>query len=152
MRQYYQGRYKVKNPEKYVGDANNVIYRSSYELKFMNFLDNHPNVKRWGSEELIIPYTWNGEAHRYFPDFVVEMVSKDGTLKKMLVEIKPWIQTQPPAPPKKKSQKALLNFENAIMTYTKNIAKWEHAKKFAERNNCQFVVLTEKELFKQKNG
>lgn len=152
MRKYYQGRYKVKNPEKYVGDVNNVIYRSSYELKFMNFLDGHPNVTKWGSEELIIPYMWNGEPHRYFPDFVVEMVSKDGAIKKMLVEIKPWSETQPPVAPKKRTQKALLGYENAIITYTKNVAKWQHAKAFAEKNGAQFIVLTEKELFKQKNG
>lgn len=33
-----------KNPEKYVGDVNNIISRSSWETKFMNWCDQNPAV------------------------------------------------------------------------------------------------------------
>lgn len=145
---YLQGKYHVKNPQKYAGNAEGVVYRSSYELKFMNFLDRHPNVVRWASEEFFIPYTWNGEPHRYFPDFLIEFKSADGEIKKMVVEIKPSHQTHPPQAPKRQTRKALEVYENAIATYTKNISKWEAAKKFCEKNGAKFIVLTENELFK----
>lgn len=148
--QAHQGLYKVKNPEKYVGNPNGVVYRSSWEHKFMCFLDGHENVLKWGSEEVVIPYVWGGKPHRYFPDFVVEFKKKGGGIKTMIVEIKPFAQTMPPEPPKRKTQKALHNYEKAIETYTKNIAKWEHAKKFCEKQGAEFIVLTERELYKSK--
>lgn len=148
---YYQGKYKLKHPEKYIGNPDLIIYRSSYELKFMNFLDNHPSVLKWGSEELIIPYIWNGERHRYFPDFAIEYKCVDGTIKKMIVEIKPHSQTQPPKAPKRKTAKTLERYENDIATFTKNMAKWEAAKRFCDNNNATFTVLTENELFKKSS-
>ena len=53
---YLQGKYKVRNEAKYNGDASNVIYRSSWELKFLVWCDNNPNVVSFSSEEIIIPY------------------------------------------------------------------------------------------------
>jgi len=52
----YKGTFKPKNPSKYNGDANNIIYRSLWELRVMKYLDDHPKVIWWASEELIIPY------------------------------------------------------------------------------------------------
>lgn len=147
---FLQGKYHVKNPSKYSGNPDGVVYRSSYELKFMNFLDSHPNVVRWASEEFFIPYTWNGEKHRYFPDFLVEFKSTSGETRKMIIEIKPSNQTLPPQAPRKQTRKALMVFENAVETYTKNLAKWNAAKEFCEKNNAKFLVLTENELFKSK--
>ena len=40
----YQGRFKPKNPSKYMGDPTNIIYRSSWELRLMSYLDDHKNV------------------------------------------------------------------------------------------------------------
>lgn len=55
-----------------------VIYRSSYELKFIEYLENAVKigkVKRWGSEITTIPYyDFKGKKHRYFPDFYVEIL------------------------------------------------------------------------------
>ena len=74
MSKFYQGRFKPDNPQKYKGDASNIIYRSGWELKLMRYLDKHPHVTRWNSEEIIIPYRSpiDGKMHRYFPDFYVE--------------------------------------------------------------------------------
>ncbi|KKL19318.1 hypothetical protein LCGC14_2466650, partial [marine sediment metagenome] len=51
-----QGVYEVRNPNKYVGDLKKVIFRSSWELYMNQFLDNNPNILRWSSEEFYIPY------------------------------------------------------------------------------------------------
>ena len=68
----------------------------------------------------------------------------------MIIEIKPSNQTLPPQAPRKQTRKALMVFENAVETYTKNLAKWNAAKEFCEKNNAKFLVLTENELFKSK--
>ena len=67
----HQGRFKPKNSAKYVGDPTNIIYRSSYELKFMKWCDINDNITEWGSEEVAIPYRSpiDNRIHRYFPDF-----------------------------------------------------------------------------------
>ena len=46
-----KGRYKPINPNKYQGDPTNIIYRSSWELKFMRFCDLRDDVVQWQSEE-----------------------------------------------------------------------------------------------------
>ena len=67
----YKGKFKPHNPFKYVGDPTNIIYRSLWELRFMRYLDSHPNVTQWASEEITIPYfsPVDKKIHRYFPDF-----------------------------------------------------------------------------------
>ena len=35
----YKGIYKPSNPKKYKGDQHNIIYRSLWERKFMNYCD-----------------------------------------------------------------------------------------------------------------
>ena len=71
----YQGIFRPKNPQKYVGDYKNIIYRSSWECRVMDFLDRNPDIISWASEELIIPYKSpaDGKWHRYFPDFLVKV-------------------------------------------------------------------------------
>ena len=75
----YQGKFRPRNPSKYLGDPLNIIYRSHWELKLMSYLDRHPHVMKWASEEVIIPYKSpiDGRMHRYFPDFYVEQINKD---------------------------------------------------------------------------
>ena len=80
----YQGKFKPRNPQKYRGDSTNIIYRSGWELKLMSYLDKHPGVLLWNSEEIVIPYRSpiDGKMHRYFPDFYVEMINKITRKKK----------------------------------------------------------------------
>ena len=54
--QKYKGKYKPHNPQKYIGDPSNIIYRSMWERKCMKYFDNNPSVIKWSSEELAIPY------------------------------------------------------------------------------------------------
>ena len=55
----YKGKFHPKNPGKYRGNTSNIIYRSMWELRFMRYLDSHPHVIEWASEEIIIPYYRN---------------------------------------------------------------------------------------------
>ena len=50
-----KGKYKPINPNKYQGDPTNIVYRSSWELKFMRFCDLRDDVVQWQSEEIIVP-------------------------------------------------------------------------------------------------
>jgi hypothetical protein len=105
----YKGTFRPRNPQKYKGDHTNIIYRSSWELKLMMWLDTHPDVLEWSSEEIIIPYRSpiDGKVHRYFPDFYVRKKNKDGKIETILVEVKPYAQTQEPKKQKKVSKKLL---------------------------------------------
>lgn len=140
----YKGYFKPRNPSKYKGDPTNIIYRSRWESKFMNYLDSHPDVLKWSSEEIIIPYRSpvDGKVHRYFPDFVVQKRNPQGIIETLMVEIKPADQTK--APVKKKTiNKAYIN---EVMTWGVNQAKWKAAKEYCEDRKWKFLILTEKEL------
>lgn len=140
---YKQGIYKPKHPEKYVGDATKIIFRSSLELRYIKYFDENPNILRWGSEEIQIPYISpkDGRMHRYFPDFIVESLGKDGKKRKFIFEIKPKQQTIAPTG-NPKSRK----FLREALTYSINSAKWHFADKYAKKHNAQFVVLTEDQI------
>lgn len=143
MTKFTQGFFKPKNPKKYKGDPTNIVYRSSYELKYMMQLDHDPNVISWGSEEKIIYYISpvDGKPHRYFVDFhVTKRVGNQ--LKTELIEIKPFHQTVEPKKGKKKDR----TFFNEVCTYGINQAKWKAARKFCEENGYEFKILTEYEL------
>lgn len=76
---FVQGLYTPRHPEKYRGDKQNIIYRSSWELQFMNFCDNSPVVVEWASEEIAIPYykPTDNKIHYYYLDFWMKYVSKE---------------------------------------------------------------------------
>jgi hypothetical protein len=140
----YKGRYSPKNPQKYKGDVKNIIYRSSWELKFMIYCDNNVNILEWGSEEIFIPYISpaDGKKHRYFPDFYIKTKSKTGEIKKYLVEVKPEYQVRGP----KVQQRRTKQYINEVITYAVNQAKWKAAKEFCNDHLWEFIILTEKEL------
>ena len=136
----YRGKYKVKKPEKYSGDFNNVIYRSLWERQFFRWCEDNDDVIKWSSESVIIPYRCktDNKMHRYFMDVKVKF--KNG--KTYLIEIKPESQTQPPKQPKRKSKKYL----KEVMTYVKNTSKWEQAEKYCFVRGGEFKIFTEKTL------
>lgn len=139
-----KGRYSPKNPAKYKGDPTKIIYRSSWEKKFMMYCDEHPNIVAWSSEEFFIPYVSpvDRKVHRYFPDFYVKKVGKDGVISTMVIEIKPYDQTQQP----KKPEKLTESYVNRSKTYAINQAKWKASIKFCNDRDWKFQILTEKEL------
>ena len=85
----YKGLFKPKNPSKYKGNINEIVYRSSWEKKMMIYCDTTKSVVEWGSEELVIPYVspWDGRYHRYFPDFYVKVKDRSGKLQKYIIEV-----------------------------------------------------------------
>lgn len=140
----YKGKFKPKNPSKYKGDASNIVYRSLWELRFMRHLDQHASIVEWSSEEIIIPYISpvDKRVHRYFPDFWVKMLTVEGTINTVIIEIKPAAQTKIPQKPDKMTRR----FINEARTYSVNQAKWKAAREFCEDRRWGFRVLTEKDL------
>ena len=140
----YKGRYTPKNPSKYRGKPTGIVYRSLWERKFMVYCDTSVSILEWGSEEIIIPYLspWDGRIHRYFPDFYIKVKQADGTVKKMVIEVKPKVQCKPPKEPKRKTKRWM----NAVITYGVNDAKWKYATEWCENNGMEFKILTEDHL------
>lgn len=140
----YKGKYRIINPEKYRGDIQEVVYRSSWELRFMKWCDTNPSVLEWGSETVIIPYKSpvDNKLHRYFVDFYMKVKSTDGKISKYLVEIKPEKFTKPPEIPVRKTRK----FVEEVFQYGTNQAKWRAADEFCKDRNMKFLVLTENDL------
>lgn len=180
---YAQGFYNIKNPEKYIkerilvkveknitktrkwerqlredGKQDEPFYRSSWEQRIFTWADLNINVKRWGSENIVIIYTLNEyskqyqkyitKEHKYFTDIYFEIVNKEGNLIKYLVEVKPKKQTIKPKEPLKKSKKAMIRYNAEIAIWNKNNAKWIAASKFCQANGIIFKVLTETDIFK----
>lgn len=139
----YKGKYIPKNPEKYVGDITNIVYRSSWERRLMKFLDENPNVLKWNSEEAVIPYysPVDNKMHRYFVDAYAKIQTKSG-VKTYLIEVKPKHQTVPPKKPKRMSKK----YQDALKTYAVNEAKWNAAKRVCDERDWSFMILTEDHL------
>ena len=142
MAKYHQGKFKAKHPDKYAGDASNIIFRSSWEMKFMKWCDSNANVVKWSSEETIIPYICgtDNRPHRYFVDFKIQVQSKDGTLKTYLVEVKPSKEVLPPTTKNKK------RYLIEAHTFIKNQSKWKYAKEYCKDRGWEFKIITEKEL------
>jgi hypothetical protein len=140
----YKGYFKPKNPEKYRGDPNNIIYRSRWELLFMNRLDSHSGVIKWSSEELIIPYRspLDGKLHRYFPDFWIKKINRQGKEDIVVVEIKPFKETKEPTPQKNLSKRYLYE----VKTWGINSSKWKAAEIYCQERGWKFMIVTEKEL------
>lgn len=134
-----------KFPEKYMGDYTNIVARSSWEIKFMNWCDNNSSVIKWHSEQTVVPYrcATDGKLHRYFLDFRVQVINKHEQLKTYLVEIKPDVQCKPPVYKGKQTKRYITE----SLTYAKNQSKWKAATQYALDRGWEFIILTEKHLF-----
>jgi hypothetical protein len=136
---FSQGFFTPKNPEKYAGRGS-IRYRSSWELKFMNFLDENPAIKHWASESISIQYINPivGKTKSYVPDFFIIYEDAQGNKKAEIVEIKPYKETT--LENAGRSQKAQIQ---AVV----NQAKWKAAVEFCNRQGLQFRVITEHDMF-----
>ena len=142
---YHQGKFHPQNPEKYKGDVRNIIYRSSWELRFMRYCDRKVNILEWGSEEFFIPYISpvDGRVHKYFPDFFVKIQERSGAIKKYVIEVKPKSQTKRPIRTPRKRNKT---FITEALTYEKNVAKWKAAQEWCQDRMLEFKIIKEDEL------
>ena len=140
----YKGKYKPRFPKKYKGNPTNIIYRSSWELKFMRYCDSNQNILEWGSEEFCLPYKspLDNRIHRYFPDFYIKVRETTGKINKMIIEVKPKRQCIEPKRPKKKTR----GYIYEVREYARNQAKWKAAKSYCLDRGYEFKILTENEL------
>jgi hypothetical protein len=140
----YSGLFKPRNPEKYMGDHTNIIYRSTWEARVMEKLDKSDWCIAWASEEMTIPYISpvDGRYHRYFPDFLVKYRSKDGKTRTMMIEVKPQKQTEPP----KQQKRITKRYITEVATYGVNQSKWKAATEYCKDRGWEFRVLTEHDL------
>lgn len=135
---YTQGTFIAKNPQKMVGSPR-PTYRSSWELRVMSFLDEHPSVIQWGSECVRIPYVnpLTGRGTVYVPDFLIKYADSKGNQRVEIVEVKPKKETIWEAA-KSKRDKAYVIL---------NTAKWQAALQFCHKNGIRFRVLNEDDIF-----
>jgi hypothetical protein len=140
MAKYAQGKFSIKNPEKYVGKKI-PTYRSGWEFAFMQFCDNNDNVVKWASEAIRIPYKnpLTGKQTMYVPDFFVQYRTKNNKLMSEIVEIKPKKQSLIEARASARDRAAV-----AV-----NYAKWDAASKWCKHQGLVFRVITEDDIFHQ---
>lgn len=139
MSKYAQGKYQIKNLEKYVGKSA-PTYRSSWEFTFCAFCDNNPAVLSWASEAIKIPYRnpVSGKQTVYVPDFLIVYQDKNERKHTELIEIKP---------SKEATMENAKSYRDKLMVAV-NMAKWAAADNFARANNMRFRVVTEYDIFK----
>lgn len=147
----YKGRFKPTNPEKYKGDPTNIVYRSMWEFKFFRFVDLHPDILWWQSEEIAIPYLSpiDNKIHRYFPDVILKKRVGPDKYETVMIEIKPHKQTLPPDINKKNNTptgRVSRRYLNEVKTYGINDAKWKAARKYCEDRGWKFAIMTEHHL------
>jgi len=139
----YRGVYKPSNPKKYLGNPNQIVYRSLWERKLMKYCDTNPKVLHWASEEIAIKYynPVKKRAAKYYPDFYMEYIDTEGKKKKVLIEVKPLKETKPPVY-KRRTKNVLI----AEAMFSQNQAKWAAAREFCLDQGWEFKIMTEKEL------
>jgi hypothetical protein len=152
---YKQGLYTPINKDKVLklNSEGGIYYRSSWEYKVYLWLDHNPKIRVWGAEVLKIPYSVeivdeNGilkkTEHTYYPDCYYEILNEDSSIKKVLMEIKPYNETIEPKIPLRATRKQLENVEYAITQYKKNLFKWNSALEYCKNRDIKFVIMTEK--------
>ena len=136
----YKGKFRPQNPKKYKGDYTKIIYRSGWELKFINYLDRQPDFISWSSEEVIIPYKSpiDNKFHRYYPDFCVKTLKGES-----LIEIKPKRQRLPP----KENPKHRRRYLKEVKTWGINSAKFAAAEQFCKSKGWEWRIITD-DVFK----
>lgn len=133
------GFFTPKNINKLIPKKYPLKYKSSWELYFMNFLDSNPNIINWGYETIKIPYynPFKKKTSYYYPDFFVKYMDKNGNLHHELIEIKPSTEFI------KESARTRSQKLSCIL----NEHKWNEAKKWCEKRNIFFRVISEKDIF-----
>jgi len=123
---------KTKTPRAY--------YKSSWELAFMRFVDEHPSILHWAYEPCKIPYKHplTNQYTVYVPDFLIVYVDSKKKQQAQLVEIKPAKQAF--------ADKA--RYKDDKLALIVNAAKWEAAATYAKNHGMTFKILTEHDIFR----
>lgn len=155
---YKQGLFIPTNKDKVIklNDKGGLYYRSGLEEKMMIYLDRNDRVKRWSAEWIKIPYekqTWNSKlqemtttTHTYYPDFYYELEKSDGSIDRVVAEVKPDSETRPPVVKENMTAKQMKNLEYSLKTYNANLSKWKYMIDYCDRKGFVFIILTEKHI------
>ena len=110
----------------------------------MIYFDRNDNVIKWASEEMFVPYKnpITGKIHRYFPDFIIKVKNRQQLIETIMIEVKPYYQTQEPV----KKSKLTKRYITEVKTYAINKYKWDAAVEYCKDRKWRFQILTEKEL------
>lgn len=134
-------RFVPKNPDKYAGDSSRITARSSWELIYMSALDSSPLVSKWVSEPKFLNITYQSpidkKVKHYWPDFLIVYVNGE----KELVEIKPLKEAS--------LSEAKSNYDKLM--FAQNVMKWQAAQRIAKAIGAKFRLVTEQQLFVNKN-
>lgn len=138
-KKFSQGIYVPANPEKYIGEGQ-IIFRSSWENRFMYQIDHNPSILKWASESIRIPYIdpFTGRKTHYVPDFYIQYVDKNMVIHNEIIEIKP------------KSQHLREHVGKSQVNkyqYIKNQCKWKACEVYCQQNGLVFRILNEDSLF-----
>lgn len=141
MAKFSQGKFNLKNPEKYIG-VGTPRYRSSWEFSVMTMCDTNPAIQKWASESIKIPYRdpLTGKQTIYVPDFFVNYVDKNSKQHAELWEIKPASQAFIENVGRSKTNQ---------MQFVKNQAKWEAARAWCRQHGVAFRIISENDIFHQ---
>jgi hypothetical protein len=164
---YHQGNFIPTNTNKVLklNNQGGVFYRSSWEKRVMVWLDNNPQIVKWGAESISIPYQLthfesNGDmklkSHTYYADFYYQIRMGDGSIRDVIAEVKPqkefnmvtMIQEKRFKIPDGITMKKLKNLEYDFKMAQKNLKKWETMIKFCDKKGWEFIVITEDVLKK----
>ena len=141
MARFAQGKFTLKNPDKYIG-GRTPTYRSSWEFAFMRMCDTNENISKWASESIKIPYRnpFTGKYTIYVPDFFIVYADRNGKQHVELIEVKPANHTFKEQLGKSQSNRA---------QYVLNQAKWVAARAYCKQKGMYFRVVNEGDIFHQ---
>ena len=141
MARFAQGKFTLKNPDKYIG-GRTPTYRSSWEFAFMRMCDTNDNISQWASEAIKIPYRnpFTGKHTIYVPDFFIVYADRNGKQHVELIEVKPANQTVKEQIGNSRANKA---------HYVLNQAKWGAARAYCKQKGMYFRVVNEGDIFHQ---
>ena len=141
MARFAQGKFTLKNPDKYMG-GRTPTYRSSWEFAFMRMCDMNENITKWASEAIRIPYRnpFTGKHTIYVPDFFIVYNDRTGKQHVELIEVKPANHT---------FKEQLGRSKHNQAHYVLNQAKWGAAKAYCKQKGIVFRVVNEGDIFHQ---
>jgi len=138
MSKTLKGIYEAKNTSK--TRTPTPYYKSSWELAFMRFVDDHPSILNWAYEPCKIPYKHplTNQYTVYVPDFLIVFIDSKKKQQAQLIEIKPSKQTS--------LEKA--RYKDDKLAVIVNAAKWEAAAAYAKNHGMTFRILTEHDIYR----
>jgi hypothetical protein len=150
--EYKSGKFVPRNPDKYIGDIHNIIFRSSWEKRFCIYCDTNESILKWSSEPLKIPYynPLDKKDHEYNVDFYMKTLNVDGTEQEWIIEIKPEKQTIKPVYEGNMTTPKLKAYNRNMQIWITNQAKFKAANLWAEKRGFKFGIINEKFLFGSK--